>query len=58
MFNDDESFTYFKNKEENDGARLDYFFVSNSLKDKVKASTVLVDVEGSKHLPIEIDIEL
>ena len=58
LFNDDESFTYFKNKEENDGARLDYFFVSKSLKDKVKSSTVLVDVEGSKHLPIEIDLKL
>ncbi len=58
LFNEEESFSYWKNKEENDGARLDYFFVSESLKDKVKSSSVLVDVEGSKHLPIELEIEI
>ena len=58
LFNEEESFSYWKNKEENDGARLDYFFVSESLKDKVKSSSILVDVEGSKHLPIELEIEI
>ena len=57
LFSDDESFSYWKNKEENDGARLDYFFVSDSLKDKVKSSSILEDVDGSKHLPIELELE-
>jgi exodeoxyribonuclease-3 len=47
-----------KNKDSNTGARLDYFFVSKSLSDSVKLSTILKDVEGSKHAPIELEIDL
>ena len=62
LFNSEEKqFTSWKNqeaRENNEGARLDYFFVSESLKDKVKSCEILSDVAGSKHAPIELIIEL
>lgn len=57
LFNSGESFTYWKKGDENEGARLDYFFVSKPLKDSVKSYNVLDDVKGSKHIPIELDLE-
>ncbi len=47
----------FKRKE-NRGWRLDYFFVSNRIKEKIKESTMLSDVFGSDHCPIMLDIEI
>lgn len=61
LFNDKKQFTSWKNQEardENQGARLDYFFVSKSLKDKVKSCTILDEIESSKHAPIEIVLDL
>ena len=60
LFDDSDSYTQWKNneaKENGEGSRLDYFFVSQSLKDNVKSSTILSDVQGSKHVPIELNIE-
>ena len=39
-------------RERNVGWRIDYFFVSSDIKDKIKASTMLEDVLGSDHCPI------
>jgi exodeoxyribonuclease III len=41
----------------NVGWRIDYFLVSESLKDRVKASTIHAELMGSDHCPISIDIE-
>lgn len=46
-----------KARERNVGWRIDYFFVTSGLKDKLKESNMLSDVEGSDHCPIFIDID-
>lgn len=53
-------YTSFKNQEardSNEGSRLDYFFVSKSLSDKVKSCSILDEIESSKHNPIELILE-
>lgn len=60
LFNDDKAYSSWKtqeSKDNNEGARLDYFFVSKSLKDSVKSSDILVDIDSAKHAPIELIIE-
>lgn len=42
----------------NVGWRIDYFLVSQSLKDKIKSAEIHADVMGSDHCPISIDISL
>lgn len=42
----------------NVGWRIDYFLVSKSLKDKVKAAAIHADAMGSDHCPISIDIDV
>ncbi|MBF0483467.1 MAG: exodeoxyribonuclease III [Candidatus Omnitrophica bacterium] len=45
-----------KARERNIGWRIDYFFVSDNMINKVKKATILKDVVGSDHCPIEIEI--
>jgi len=45
-------------RERNIGWRIDYFFVSKGLQEKVKASYMLQDVMGSDHCPIAIEIKI
>lgn len=45
-------------RDRNIGWRIDYFFVSNTLKSKVKHSTIDADIYGSDHCPILLDISL
>lgn len=40
----------------NVGWRLDYFFVSDALKDSVKAASIQTDMLGSDHCPIALNI--
>ncbi len=47
-----------KARERNAGWRIDYFIVSDRIKDKVKAVTIRGDVYGSDHCPVELDIDL
>ena len=47
-----------KAKEAGEGSRLDYFFVSKNLKEAVKDSKILSNIEGSKHYPIELILEI
>jgi exodeoxyribonuclease-3 len=42
----------------NIGWRIDYWFVSQSLKDKVKSSKILSEQMGSDHCPVVLDIKL
>jgi exodeoxyribonuclease-3 len=63
MFNDQpEQYTWWsyrtKARDRNVGWRLDYFFVNEEFKDKIKASYILSDVMGSDHCPIGIEIEI
>ena len=62
LFNKEEKqFTSWKNqeaRENNEGSRLDYFFVSKSLADKVKSCSILDEIDSSKHAPIELILEL
>ena len=41
----------------NIGWRIDYFFVSESLRDNVKVAEIYEDVMGSDHCPISIELE-
>lgn len=42
----------------NAGWRIDYFLVSNELADKVTSASILSEVMGSDHCPIELTLEL
>lgn len=57
---DEVAYTYwsyrFKARERNTGWRIDYFLVSPSLMDKVKAVTIFSDVMGSDHCPVGLEI--
>ena len=48
----------FQAREKNAGWRIDYFIVSDTLKDKVKDSKILSNIQGSDHCPVELDIDL
>lgn len=41
----------------NAGWRIDYFVVSNDVKDKIKDAKIHTDIFGSDHCPVELDIE-
>jgi len=43
-------------RERNVGWRIDYFFVSNSLKKKLKSGFIMSEVMGSDHCPIGIEL--
>ena len=45
-------------REKNIGWRIDYFVLSEDLKDKLRAAEIHNDVYGSDHCPVSIDIEL
>ncbi|MBN1285251.1 MAG: exodeoxyribonuclease III [Anaerolineae bacterium] len=45
-------------RERNVGWRIDYFFVSEDIKDRVAAAHIWPDVMGSDHCPIGIEIDL
>ena len=42
----------------NAGWRIDYFLVSEKLKDRIRDARILSDVYGSDHCPVELEIEL
>ena len=41
----------------NAGWRIDYFLVSDRLKNKILDSKILSDVLGSDHCPVQLDTE-
>lgn len=45
-------------REKNIGWRIDYFIVSNDIKDNIKDACIYPEVTGSDHCPVGIEIEL
>ena len=43
-------------RKRNVGWRIDYFFVDESLKNKVKSAFIMPEIEGSDHCPVGIDL--
>jgi len=61
MFNEEpENYTWWdvisRARDRNVGWRIDYFFISESLKNKIKDAFIMSDVMGSDHCPIGIEI--
>ena len=48
----------FHAREKNAGWRIDYFIVSENLKDKIEDAKILDDIFGSDHCPIELDLNI
>ena len=48
----------FKAREKNAGWRIDYFIVSDSLKDKIIDATIETEIMGSDHCPVTLTIDL
>ncbi len=48
----------FKAREKNAGWRIDYFIVSEILKDKLNDAKIHTDIFGSDHCPVELEINL
>lgn len=48
----------FKAREKNAGWRIDYFIVSNCLREKLKDASIHPDVFGSDHCPVSLEISL
>lgn len=48
----------FKARQNNAGWRIDYFIVSNRIKDKIQKAEILTDIMGSDHCPVLLDIDL
>lgn len=46
----------FHAREKNAGWRIDYFIVSENLKDKIEDAKILDDIYGSDHCPVELDL--
>ena len=44
----------FKAREKNAGWRIDYFLVSNDLKEQMKSAAIHTDIFGSDHCPVEL----
>lgn len=57
-----ESYTWwsymFHAREKNAGWRIDYFIVSDSIKEKIKDSKIHSNILGSDHCPVELQIDL
>ena len=47
----------FNARKNNEGWRIDYFIVSECLKDRISDAKILTDVMGSDHCPIELDFK-
>ena len=63
LFNDSpEIYTWWdmvtRARERNVGWRIDYFFISESLKKNIKNAFTLPDVMGSDHCPVGIEVEI
>ena len=45
-------------RQRNVGWRIDYFVISDRLRDKVQDAYILPDIQGSDHCPVGLDIEI
>ena len=48
----------FHAREKNAGWRIDYFIVSDNLKEKIEDAKILADIYGSDHCPVELDLNI
>jgi len=48
----------FNSRANNAGWRIDYFVVSDRIKDNIKDATILTEIMGSDHCPVLLEIEL
>lgn len=48
----------FHAREKNSGWRIDYFIVSDRIKENIKDSIIHTEIFGSDHCPVELDIEI
>ena len=48
----------FNARKNNTGWRIDYFLVSDSVRDRIRSATIRSDIFGSDHCPVELTIEL
>lgn len=47
----------FNARKNNAGWRIDYFLVSEKIKDRMKAAAILTDIMGSDHCPVVLELE-
>ena len=48
----------FHARDNNAGWRIDYFLVSDRLRDKVETASILTEIHGSDHCPVMLEIDL
>lgn len=48
----------FNARKNNAGWRIDYFLVSNKIKDKILKAEILTDIQGSDHCPILLEVDI
>ncbi len=48
----------FQARAKNAGWRIDYFVVSNALKDKIMAADIHTDIFGSDHCPVSVELDI
>ena len=48
----------FKAREKNAGWRIDYFLVSDRVKDKITAAPIYADILGSDHCPVGLELNI
>lgn len=48
----------FQARAKNAGWRIDYFLVSDRVKDKITQADILTDIQGSDHCPVSLEIKL
>ena len=48
----------FNARKNNAGWRIDYFLVSDRLRDRIREAKIHTDILGSDHCPVELDIDL
>lgn len=48
----------FKARQNNAGWRIDYFIVSDRIRENIRRAEILTDIMGSDHCPVLLDIDL
>ena len=48
----------FHAREKNAGWRIDYFLVSDRLRDKIRRAEILTDIQGSDHCPVLLELDV
>ena len=48
----------FNARKNNAGWRIDYFIVSERLKDKIKSADIWSEVQGSDHCPVVLELDI